>query len=313
MGEARAQPGSPPQAVSISTDLAALLQERRLTVVTAQPITTWPSDGRPSAFRLELDDGSVLKARQFPSVQRAHTFERILQMTLSGFPQPIARHGCALLLPWIEGDVLASLDSIPLDVIHRCGANLGALHRQDVSGWPDVVVRQADEVLARLRSDTTILVEAGELEKDAAAGAHALANEHAPGTASAGIIHNDFCSENIVLDASGTPVCVDNATLTFGPHDYDLARSWYRWPMSPGESEAFLHGYETHRSGASFEHHFVFWAICMLTATAANRLRMGIGDHAKSLDALRSILAAFERGEPVRPWKARQTEGGSQH
>ena len=83
--------------------------------------------------------------------------------------------------------------------------------------------------------------------------------------------------------------------------------------MSPGASEAFLQGYETQRSGASFAQPVVGWALCMLTATAANRLRMGIGDHAKSLDALRSILAAFERGEPVRPWKARQTEGGRQH
>ena len=310
MGEARAQQGSP-RAVSIGPDLAALLQERRLTVVTAQPVTTWPSDGRPSAFRLELDDGSVVKARQFPAVQRALMVERILQMRFPGFPQPIARHGCAMLLPWVDGDVLASLDFIPLDVMHRCGANLGALHQQDVSGWPDVAVRQADQLLARLKGDTTILVEAGELETDAAAEAHALASEYFPGEASTGIIHNDFCPENMVLDASGTPVCVDNATLTFGPHDYDLARTWYRWPMSPGESEAFLCGYETHRSRASFERHFVFWSICMLTATAANRMRVGLGDRARSLDALRTILATLERGDPVRPWKPRVTEGGN--
>ena len=311
MGEARARQGSPPQAVSISADLAALLQERRLTVVTAQPVTTWPSDRRPSAFRLELDDGSVVKARQFPTVQRAQMVERILQMRFSGFPQPIARHGCAMLLPWVDGDVLASLDFIPLDVMHRSGANLGALHQQDVSGWPDVVVRQADQVLARLESDTTIVVAAGELEADAAAAAHELANEGVPSDASTGIIHNDFCPENMVLDASGTPVCVDNATLTFGPHDYDLARTWYRWPMSPGESEAFLRGYETHRSRASFERHFAFWSICMLTATAANRLRLGLGDRARSLDALRTILATLERGDPVGPWKSRLTEGQS--
>lgn len=311
MGEARARQGSPPQAVSIRADLAALLQERRLTVVTAQPVTTWPSDRRPSAFRLELDDGSVVKARQFPTVQRAQMVERILQMRFPGFAQPIARHGCAMLLPWVDGDVLASLDFIPLDVMHRSGANLGALHQQDVSGWPDVVVRQADQVLARLESDTTIVVAAGELEADAAAAAHELANEGVPSDASTGIIHNDFCPENMVLDASGTPVCVDNATLTFGPHDYDLARTWYRWPMSPGESKAFLRGYETHRSRASFERHFAFWSICMLTATAANRLRLGLGDRARSLDALRTILATLERGDPVGPWKSRLTEGQS--
>ncbi len=309
MGEARAQPGSLPQGASIGADLAALLRQRRLKVVSAQPITSWPSEVRPVAFRLELGDGSVLKARQFPRVRRARIVERILRMTLHGFPQPIARRGCALLLPWVEGDVLASLDSIPLDVMHCCGANLGALHQQDVSDWPGVVVRQVEHVLAQLRTDTTILIEAGELEKDAAAGAHALANESVPGAASTGIIHNDFCPENIVLDA-GNPVCIDNATLTFGPHDYDLARTWYRWPMSPGESEAFLRGYETHRSRASFERHFVFWAICMLTGTAAGRLRAGIAERAKPLGALRSILAALERGEPVRPWVARQTERG---
>ena len=201
MGEARAQPGSLPQGASIGADLAALLRQRRLKVVSAQPITSWPSEVRPVAFRLELGDGSVLKARQFPRVRRARIVERILRMTLHGFPRPIARHGCALLLPWVEGDVLASLDSIPLDVMHRCGANLGALHQQDVSDWPGVVVRQVEHVLAQLRTDTTILIEAGELEKDAAAGAHALANESVPGAASTGIIHNDFCPENIVLDA----------------------------------------------------------------------------------------------------------------
>jgi len=216
-----------------------------------------------------------------------------------------------MLLPWVDGDVVASLDFIPLDVIHRCGANLGALHQQDVSGWPDVVVRRTDQVLARLESDTTILVEAGELETDAAAEAHRLANEHVPGDASTGIIHNDFCPENIVLDASGSPVCVDNATLTFGPHDYDLARTWYRWPMSPGESDAFLRGYEMYRRRASFERHFVFWSICMLTATAANRLRIGLGDRARSLGALRTILATLERGDPVGPWKPPLTEGGN--
>src|SRR5262245_17901943 len=285
MGEVPVQPGALPQEATIGPDLVALLRERRLKVVSAQAITRWPTDSRPAAFRLELSNGSVLKARQFPRVQRARIVERVLQLALRGFPQAIARHECAMLLPWVEGDVLASLDAVPPDVIYDCGANLGALHRQDVSDWPDVVVRQVEDVRARLESDTTILVEAGELEPDAAAEAHALANEYVPADSSTGIIHNDFCPENIVLEASGTPVCIDNATLTFGAHDYDLARTWYRWPMSPGEADAFLRGYETQRSRTSFERHFMFWSICMLMATAANRLRAGLGDRARSLEA----------------------------
>jgi hypothetical protein len=309
MSDPEARSGTRLHDIFIGSDLAELIRRQQLTVVLVQPITRWPSEDRPAAFRVELEGGGVLKARQFPRVERARIVERILQTPFRGFPRPIARYEGALLLPWIEGRLLTSLDAIPLDVAHECGRNVGALHRHDVSDWSDVVVRSVAHVRARLRVDTAMLVESGELDEATAAIAGALAEADAPANATAGIIHNDFCPENIVVEPAGTPACIDNATLTFGPHDFDLARIWYRWPMSPDAGAAFLRGYETHRSGASFAQHFAFWAISMLMATAANRLRARIADATRSLPVLRSTVAAIQRGEAVVPWGPGAADG----
>ena len=77
------------------------------------------------------------------------------------------------------------------------------------------------------------LVELGALAPDAAGMLLAAARGNAPTDPAVGLIHGDFCPENIVLRAPNMPAVVDNETLAIDVVPYDLGRTWHRWLMGP--------------------------------------------------------------------------------
>jgi Ser/Thr protein kinase RdoA (MazF antagonist) len=175
-------------------------------------------------------------------------------------------------------------------MLERCGRVLGALHRLEPPAWSDLRIAGPEDLLGKLRRDIAILVDAGVLETGLGRAAVATAAAAAPLDAPAGVIHKDFCADNIVADRSGAPVSIDNANLTFGPLDLDLARTWYRWPMSARDWSCFARGYEASRPTAGFRAHLPFWAVVVLAGSASSRLRQRIGRHGEPLERLRTIL-----------------------
>jgi Ser/Thr protein kinase RdoA (MazF antagonist) len=80
-----------------------------------------------------------------------------------------------------------------------------------------------------------------------------------------GLIHADFCADNMIVTGEGDIVVIDNEQLRVGALDYDLARCWCRWPMNSAQREAFCRGYEQYRSLQQFAQNQTFWAIRALT------------------------------------------------
>jgi aminoglycoside phosphotransferase (APT) family kinase protein len=166
----------------------------------------------------------------------------------------------------------------------------GARHRPRVDAPLAMAPRGPRELLAKLERDAAELLAARLLDPELARSARAAAAAERPAEATSGVIHKDFCAENLVLSHAGRIVCVDDATLSFGPHDLDLARSWWRWPMTKTERTHFEAGYREQRSLEAFARHFRFWATCVLVAAAATRLRSRAPGAREAIGVLRLML-----------------------
>jgi hypothetical protein len=283
----------------LGTDLCALLRTLGAPVTGLAPITALPSPVRGrAAFRIELADGRRLKGRRLKSAERAEVVHRLRGAIGGGFAPILARRGDAMLLEWVEGESLDSLAPLPPALLRRCGAMLGALHRLRVDAPPGVEPRGPRELLTKLERDAEELVVARRLEPELAARAREAAAAERPAEATRGVIHKDFCAENLVRARSGEIVCVDDATLSFGPHALDLARTWWRWPMTPAERAHFSAGYREQQSLEPFARHFRFWVVCVLVAAAATRLRSRAPGSREAIDALRRLLAPAEASHP---------------
>jgi aminoglycoside phosphotransferase (APT) family kinase protein len=206
-----------------------------------------------------------------------------------------------LLLEWVDGPVLDSLEPIPPDVLVHAGELLGALHELDFDpAVPDPTV-DLGERLSKLGRDVAVLTDTEALEPELGRLLLGAATARAPSAATTGIIHKDFCPSNIVLRGD-TPVPIDNANLGIGPHDLDLARTWYRWTMSPEERRQFARGYRDHRSLDGFLEHFLFWATSVLVGSASTRIRARSDQARVPLARLRMLLDLLQgnaRTDPV--------------
>jgi aminoglycoside phosphotransferase (APT) family kinase protein len=258
----------------LGPDLFALTRGRGVPLAKIEAITTLPSPVRKrGAFALHFADGTRLKGRRFETSARADAVARLRDVLGAGFARLLARRGDAMLLEWVDGPSVASLAPVPPSLLRRCGQALGAFHALPPEALPEAPALGVDGLSEKLEREAALLRGAGLLDAALARRALADAEAHRPGEASVGAIHKDFCPENLVLAPGGDPVCVDEATLAVGPHDLDLARTWYRWPMRREERACFAQGYREHRSPASFERHFRFWATCVLIGSAAIRHR----------------------------------------
>ena len=261
----------------------------------AETLTTLPTPRlRRASFRLRFADGRVCKGRRAETGDAAARIADLWR-TLAGhpqFPRLLGHRGCALLSEWIEGEVLTSPRASP-EFVRQCGTFHGRLHATEP---PDALRRRhaqsGDAAPAILRDCTADLLERGALAAGDARRIAELALARVPGNASVGYFHGDLCPENIVIPAGGGRFhVVDNENLSIKPHDYDLARTWHRWPMSPGLWRIYLEGYRTMRSPADFEEHFPFWTCLVLVEAAVFRLRAELPGSGQPLARLRALLA----------------------
>jgi aminoglycoside phosphotransferase (APT) family kinase protein len=297
---ARAESKLPADALSagLGDDLAALLADLPVSVVSATPVTSLSARrSNRASFRIALADGAQLKARRFESAFEAARFTRLTQhLSDPAVPAAIAQRGATVLEPWIEGHVLTSADVAP-EELRTCGALLGAIHvaRLPPGSDADIAVARRERE-RRLADNLQRLQAAGKIDEAFIRRVRAAAAP-VPSAPAIGLIHGDFCPENLLRTAAGPIVAVDNETMRFESLDYDLARSWYRWPMSDGQARSFMDGYATRRSADSFLRHFAYWAICALVDSAVFRCDAGI----TGVDAVLTRLDTFAREKPSFP------------
>ena len=235
-------------------------------------LTALPSEelGRAS-FRFTYPDGSVRKGRRMlsaESARRACALRSLIDPR--HMPALLGAQGAALLAEWSEGSAPNPRDP---GVLRVAGALLGSVHATPVpremareygfpiDGWP-----------RRLERHLLTLVELGALARDAAARALEIAQSTAPSDPPRGLVHCDFCPENLVVDRVGALQMIDNENLTVDALAFDLARTCYRWPLDAGYAQFFWAGYRTMCDPVSFFDHGDHWMIQALSEAAAFRV-----------------------------------------
>jgi hypothetical protein len=297
--------GPPPERPSpaalealLGSDLCAMIAAIGVPVVEAVPVTTIRWSGSPRAsFRLALADGHVLKGRRLRTpadVARIARLSSLLDPRY--FPPVLAHRGCALLTRWIPGRP-ESPETWTSARLRLCGGLQAAVHRLRVS--PDIAPQQqAPDWSGRLDRWLGELVAGGAFDTRAAREIYGLAARSAPATASIGVCHTDFCGDNIIITDAGGVCVVDNEGLTVDSHEFDLARTWYRWPMTPVQQRAYAEGYGAHEHSARFAAHFLHWALLAVLDSAAYRVRARAASARVPLDRLTELRETHGRHEP---------------
>lgn len=261
--------------------------------------TAYARISRRGAFRLRYGDGTLLKARRVASPVIAERVGRILGAgEIPGFAKVIAVRGEGLLEEWTNGRPMHEMP-LSADLLTACGALLRTLHDvplADGSRGARCVMPQRH--WAALEHDLHELVRRGRLDPDQAERLRDIALRFRPEQVAGGVIHGDFCPQNIVLAHGCEPVVVDNETISIGAYDYDLARVWYRWPATESEAQHFLHGYGHRERASAFLGHLPFWAILVVASSTIFRLHEKAPCADESLERLRR-LAACTRQESL--------------
>lgn len=151
----------------------------------------------------------------------------------------LARSGRVMVEDWIHGK---PLDDFPEDddVLRKAASLLAQLHSCRVddsspgSGISSEVVQQRMDWLRQ----------GGILEQSLLRALELVFENPSAWRGPRGLVHGDFCGENLVQDVNGEVWSVDNENLDLDFLDYDLGLSWYRWPLSPEQWGRFLNYYE---------------------------------------------------------------------
>jgi hypothetical protein len=275
----------------------------RLTRSGASPLTEVAILSRPpraarGTFRLTFADGSVVKGRRCEHRGQAERIQQLVPyLDPRHFSRIHRRHGCGLLEEWIEGRPLSATADHGL--FERCGVILASLHSVCLPQERRLAALSYIEASStRLVKGLERLVRLKAVAKEDGAMARDLAMSRIPRDLVPALVHGDFCGENMVVDATGRVHVVDNETVLVHVPEYDLARTWYRWPMSGWQRAAYEKGYGDSLAVARFRTHVDFWVIVVLVESALFRLRVGTGAPEIPLQRLRSLLR--ERRASVR-------------
>ena len=232
--------------------------------------TTRLATGRRRAcFRLKLKDGRTVKGRRFASEEMRESFTA-LYPALDGLPfsRLLACFGFATVEEWVPGTQVHAeyLDSQQMDGLATV---LGRLNCRPIPHAASTArIRGVSWHANRLRNLLSELVADGYMESDYAARTLNLALDDMPPDFECGVIHTDYHPGNMILKQQNEIWTIDNEGLRIGVLDYDLARSWRQWPMTPQQRETFLKAYGRFRRPDSFLAHQRFWSISTLVMTA---------------------------------------------
>jgi thiamine kinase-like enzyme len=250
-----------------------------------------------SVFRVDLEDGRILKARHVEDEATAQQLFEIRQDAPSGFAPALHCHGAVLLETWIEGEDLAR---IPATARHltEAGTLLACLHCvPQVLGRPMPMMQstraereKAEQARSRLAAD-------GHLHHAEAKGIGSALEQLDPKHALVGFVHTDFCGENMVVDSAGRLHVIDNERMGLGALGLDVARTWYRWMLPPPAWECFHVNYRVRMPHQDALLHFAFWALVATLKSAVLRSQLDQARVHVPIERLRYVMSKFVRVE----------------
>jgi len=245
-------------------------------------------------FAVTLDDGRTVKVRRYTRPARSRRAARLLAaLGDRRLPRVLSFRGNVRIEEWIDGAALAA-SAARSDLVERAADLLASLHAvRAVDGQALLTERATAPLYRRMARQLASLTSSGLVTPAERQATLEVAATRAPAVARYGLTHDDFCAENLVEAASGELVVIDNEHLRFGFLDYDLARTWYRWPMSERTWRRFAERYAARRSDAVDPARSTFWRIAAVIYGAQVRLvrreRSAIDE---PLARLRELLAS---------------------
>ena len=242
-----------------------------------QAISTRSSSGR-QAWRAVLADGSKVKVRRRKDEQQADRVVEILaNLDVEGFARVLGRWRRVTVEEWIEGSTL------------------------EYPTRSEVV--QAAILLRRLHDSRPVQMEStaphleGVICKLPLAGLEVLETplrELAPAECLWGLIHGDFCGNNLVRDTMQGIWCIDNEWQGTGPILYDLARTLTLWDFDEEQEACFLHAYYGKDQAVSPG---FFWTASALVESIHNRRKRGMASVEIPERRLELLLKRFKTSQ----------------
>ena len=286
---------------TVCTTVATVVGEdviAALTMLDADPVDGIRITGLPAehtdraTFRIRLADGRVVKARRFRRAAKAARFARIVgALSHERLRPPLLVSGRVSIEAWVDGTPVSALPR-SLERLLQAADVLGSIHAPRSSAGGRARSRRTGALLASTRRRIADLGARGALARaEVSALLHAM-QRLAPNAAEVGTTHNDFCAENLVEDTRGCLVLVDNEGLRRGFLDYDLARTWYRWPMAEADWQVFTDRYQSWRPCSLDADRVLFWRIAAVVKSAHLRAARHTADAATPIDRLRVLLDA---------------------
>ena len=224
-----------------ASPLAAALEAFGIDAASVEPLTSRPHTVPAGAYLVTTAAGRRLKIRFAHAARPAARSNRYLRLLADRrVPPPLAIEGRVMLDDWVEGTLLTVA---PSDAAVDGAADLLAgIHGFRGKGFPRD--QSVSPIERRMRRQLAELVAAGVVGKAIATELERIAGDGLPDRARWGLVHGDFCGENLVLTPEGTVVSIDNAHAGTGFFEYDLGRSWYRWPRPDAAVDDFERRYD---------------------------------------------------------------------
>jgi thiamine kinase-like enzyme len=259
----------------LDPDVEVALNRAGLRPRTFRAISTMPSarTGRV-AYRIELDSDRVIRARRLEDDATARRLFDIRRLLPEAFAAPFDCFGRVLLEEWIDGDALR--DTIPSDtLLQQAGSLLAYVHlTREVLGRRTHDMCDTAAVREKAAGCLRSIRAAGEIDLDQLRTIEETLARTDPGSVRVGLVHTDFCGENMVVDPRGRLYVVDNERLGIGPLVGDVARTWYRWALPAPAFDRFRAAYATAVPWDDAFVAFKFWQLHAVILSAAMRLRL---------------------------------------
>ena len=234
-------------AVAPQPDVLRVLADLGLEPRSFTPVGGYPKWRRGRVtYRVELASGDVVKVRRLTRTGAPRRAELVVRaLDDPDLPAPLTLTGRVTVERWIDGVPLSTLTPTSSQ-IEAAADLLGRLHALTaVPGRPFRRVGSLGPLLAKSTTRIEMLRDRDLLTGLEAHDLVARLRTGFPERATRGVVHGDLCAENLVVTPDGRVVSIDNERVRIDFLDYDLARTWVRWPMSEDARTGFERRYAT--------------------------------------------------------------------
>lgn len=260
--------------------------------------------GETPVFRLDVENGPIVKVRVFATVAAAARVWRMLSEAGDGIlSRPLRHVDQGVVSEYEEGEPLDRClrrtgPGMETRAVRRTACLLASLHSRRRTGSGAGVLAMTPAAYGRyLRRVVRGLVRQRLLSVESGA---ALTGLPVPRSARYALTHADVCPENIIAGPRGLRI-VDEERLAVRPIAFELARTVVRWPLTPALETRFLAAYrQAGGDDRSYRSARSFWIAVAAASSARYRLRRGLPGVRQAVARLRGLIAGAQPSRQAR-------------